>query len=101
MESSGTPRRVVRFGAFDVDLEAGELRKNRVRIRLQEQPFQVLAAMLEKPGQVVTREQLRQKLWSTDTFVDFDHGLNIAINKIRQALGDTADNPRFVEHLPR
>jgi DNA-binding winged helix-turn-helix (wHTH) protein len=80
MESSGVSRRSVRFGVFEVDLEAGELRKKGVRIRLQEQPFQVLAILLGKPGRVVTREELRQKVWSDDTFVDFDHGLNIAIN---------------------
>src|SRR5436309_349951 len=99
--SQPTVRRRVRFGLYEADLAAGELRKNGNRIRLQEQPFQVLAALLESPGEVVTREQLRQKIWPADTFVDFDHSLNTAINKIREALGDTASNPRFVETLAR
>jgi TolB-like protein/DNA-binding winged helix-turn-helix (wHTH) protein/tetratricopeptide (TPR) repeat protein len=98
-EVASAPR-VVRFGAFEVDLAAGELRKKGVRIRLQEQPFRVLAVLLERPGQVVTREQLKQRLWP-GTVVDFDHGLNTSINKLREALGDSADAPRFVETLPR
>src|SRR2546425_459874 len=89
------------FGAFEVDLEAGEVRKHGIRLKLQEQPFQVLALLLRRPGQVVTREELRTQLWSADTFVDFEHGLNTAINKLREALGDSADNPRFIETLPR
>src|SRR5437870_8276986 len=89
------------FGAFEVDLEAGEVRKHGIRLKLQEQPFQVLALLLRRPGQVVTREELRTQLWSADTFVDFEHGLHSAINKLREALGDSADNPRFVETLPR
>ncbi len=93
--------KLVRFGVFEVDFEAGELRKNGARIRLQEQPFQVLAVLLERAGQVVTREELRQKIWPADTFVDFDHSLNTAVNKIREALGDSASNPRFVETLAR
>jgi cholera toxin transcriptional activator len=92
---------MVRFLAFELDLVAGELRKGGVRIRLQEQPFQVLALLLERPGDLVTREELRQKLWPADTFVDFDHGLNTAINKLREALGDSASNPRYVETLAR
>jgi cholera toxin transcriptional activator len=99
--SQPTARRRVRFGLYEADLAAGELRKNGNRVRLQDQPFQVLAALLESPGEVVTREQLRQKIWPADTFVDFDHSLNTAINKIREALGDTASNPRFVETLAR
>ncbi len=91
----------VRFGIFEVDLRAGELRKGGVKIKLYGQPFNVLATLLERPGQVVTREELQQKLWAGDTFVDFEHGLNKAINKVREALGDDADNPRFVETLPR
>jgi cholera toxin transcriptional activator len=91
----------VRFGVFTADLAAGELRKNGVRIRLQEQPFQVLAYFLERPGEVVTREELRQKLWPADTFVDFDHSLNTAVNKLREALGDSAASPRYVETLAR
>ena len=93
--------RLLRFGVFEVDLAAGELRKNGARIRLQEQPFQVLVALLEKAGKVVTREDLRQKIWPADTFVDFDHSLNTAVNKIREALGDSASSPRFVETLAR
>jgi cholera toxin transcriptional activator len=91
----------VRFGVFAADLAAGELRKNGVRIRLQEQPFQVLALLLERPAEVVTREELRQKLWPADTFVDFDHSLNTAVNKLREALGDSASSPRYVETLAR
>src|SRR5215472_2289443 len=90
-----------RFGAFEVDLRAGELRKNGLKIKLQEQPFQVLAMLLQHPGEVVTREELQKTVWPADTFVDFDRGLNKAVNKIREALNDSADNPRFVETLPR
>ena len=89
------------FGAFEVDLRAHELRKRGLKIRLQDQPFQILAMLLERPGAVVTREELRQKLWSSETFVDFDHGLNNAINRLREALSDSAENPRFIETLPR
>jgi DNA-binding winged helix-turn-helix (wHTH) protein len=90
----------LRFGVFEVDLRAGELTKRGRRIRLQEQPFQVLAMLLGKPGELVTREELREKIWG-QTIVDFDHGLNKAINKIREALGDSAENPRFVETVAR
>ena len=93
--------RVVRFGTFEADLRAGELRKNGLKIKLQEQPFQILAMLLERPGEVVTREELQKRLWSGDTFVDFDHSLSASVNKLRDALGDSADNPRFVETLPR
>ena len=89
------------FGVFEVDLRAGELRKRGLRVRLQQQPFQVLAMLLEHAGQVVSREELQKKLWPADTFVDFDHGLNKAINKIREALGDSAESPRFVETVAR
>jgi cholera toxin transcriptional activator len=94
-------RRVARFGVFELDLSAGELRKNGAKLRLQGQPFQVLALLLERAGGVVTREELRQSLWPSDTFVDFDHSLNTAINKVREALGDSASNPRYVETLAR
>jgi cholera toxin transcriptional activator len=94
-------RRIVRFGLFEVDLAAGELRKNGRRVRLQEQPFQMLALLLERPGDVVTREELRRKLWPADTFVDFDHSLNTAIKKVREALGDSAGSPLYVETLAR
>jgi TolB-like protein/DNA-binding winged helix-turn-helix (wHTH) protein/Tfp pilus assembly protein PilF len=91
----------VRFGLFEADLVSGVLRKRGLRIRLQEQPFQVLAALLEQPGMLVTREELRNRVWGTDTFVDFDHGLSKAINKIRDALNDSAESPRFVETVAR
>jgi DNA-binding winged helix-turn-helix (wHTH) protein len=91
----------IRFGVFELDLHAGELRKNGLRVRLQEQPFKVLAMLLEHPGEVVSREDLQKKLWLADTFVDFDHGLNKVINKIREALGDSAESPRFVETVAR
>jgi DNA-binding winged helix-turn-helix (wHTH) protein len=101
MPSSNREVRLLRFGIFEVDLTAGELRKNGARIRLQEQPFQVLTALLQNAGQVVTRDELREKIWPADTFVDFDHSLNTAVNKIREALGDSASSPRFVETLAR
>ncbi len=94
-------RKTIRFGLYEVDPPSGELRKNGAKVRLQEQPFQVLLALLERPGEVVTREDLRLRLWPADTFVDFDHSLNTAINKLRDALGDTAANPRFIETLAR
>ena len=80
---------------------SGELRRGGLKVKLSGHPFEVLVTLLEKPGQVVTREELHQKLWAQDTFVDFEHGLNKAINKVRDALGDDADNPRFIETLPR
>jgi len=93
-------RRLVRFGSYEVDLPAGELKKCGVKLKLSGQPFQVLAILLEQPGTIVTREELQKRLWS-DTFVDVDHNLNTAINKIREVLSDSAENPRFVETLPR
>ena len=93
--------RRVRFGAFEADLRSGELRKHGLKIKLQDQPFHILALLLERPGEVVTREELQQKLWPADTFVDFDVGLNTAIKRLRDALGDTAEAPRYVETLPR
>jgi len=92
---------VIRFADFEVDLQAGQLRKHGIRIKLQEQPFQVLTMMLERPGEAITRDELRQQLWPSDTFVDFDHGLNNAINRLREALSDSTDSPRFIETLPR
>ena len=92
---------VVRFGLFEADLESGELLRQGTNVRLQEQPFQILSLLLEKPGEVVTREELRARLWPADTFVDFDHGLNAAIKRLRDALGDSAENPRFIETLAR
>jgi TolB-like protein/DNA-binding winged helix-turn-helix (wHTH) protein/Tfp pilus assembly protein PilF len=100
MPEAGTPVRL-RFGVFEVDLRAGELRKHGVRRRLQEQPFQVLAMLLERPGETVTRDELRNRLWTADTFVDFDQGVNKAVNRIRDALGDSATSPRFVETVAR
>ena len=91
----------LRFGLFEMDLPAGELRKHGLKIRIQEQPFQVLAMLVQNAGKVVTREDLQKKLWPADTFVDFDHGLNKAINKIREALSDSAESPRYVETLSR
>jgi len=93
--------RIVRFGVFEVDLRTAELRKQGVRIRLPGQSFQVLEALLLRPGELVTREELKQKLWSSDSFGDFEHGLNTAVNRVREALGDSSDKPRFVETLPR
>jgi DNA-binding winged helix-turn-helix (wHTH) protein len=97
----GFTAKIARFGAFEVDLTSGELRRNGVLLRLQEQPFQVLGMLLEKPGEVVTRESLRNRLWPSDTFVDFDHSLNTAVNKLREALGDSAANPIFVQTIAR
>src|SRR5713226_9828640 len=93
--------RFARFATFEVDLAAGELRKHGIKIKLQEQPFQILDLLLEHAGEVVTREEIRDRLWPSDTFVDFDNSLNAAISKLRQAVGDTAENPRFVETLAR
>src|ERR1700729_3426247 len=92
--------RIISFGIFEVDLLAGELRKAGLKLKLTGQPFQVLAILLERPGDVVRREELQKRLWP-DTFVDIDHNLNTAINKIREALGDSAESPRYVETLPR
>ena len=92
---------IQRFGAFELDLRSGELRKKGVRIKLQEQPFQVLTVLLQRPGEVVAREELRAAIWPADTFVDFDNSLNTAINKLREALGDSSNSPRFIETLPR
>ena len=91
----------VRFGVFELDLRSRELRKKGVRIKLQEQPLQVLQLLLEKPGDLVTREELRQRIWPSDTFVDFEGGVYNAVKKLREALGDTAGTPRFIETLPR
>ena len=100
MRQANEPSRRLRFGVFEVDLRTGELTRRGVRVRLQQQPFQVLTSLVERPGELVTREELRDKLWGR-TVVDFDHGLNKAINKIRDALGDSAENPRFVETVAR
>jgi DNA-binding winged helix-turn-helix (wHTH) protein/tetratricopeptide (TPR) repeat protein len=101
MHRNGPTSRIVRFGSFEADLEEGKLTKMGSRIRLQEQPFRILAQLLERPGQLVTREEIRQKLWSHDTFVGFDDALNTAVRKLREALNDSADNPRFLETVPK
>ena len=98
-ESSGP--QVVRFGTFEFDVRGGELRRQGVRIKLQEQPLRILEMLLAHPGQLVIREELRTNLWPSDSFVDFDHGLNKAINKLREALGDSAEAPRFIETVPK
>src|SRR5262245_4522347 len=100
-EASVRRARVLRFGIFDLDTQSGELRRHGLKVRLPDQSFQILQMLLERPGEVVTREQLRRQLWTSDTFVDFDVGLNSAIRKLREALDDSAENPRFVETLPR
>src|SRR2546425_2436627 len=101
MESAHPSRGAVRFGVFEVDLRAGELRKRGVKIKLQDQPFQILQVLLERSGEVVTREELRGRIWPADTFVDFDQGLNNAIKRLRESLSDSPDNPRFIETVPR
>ncbi len=93
--------RILRFGSFEANVRAGELRKRGLKVRLQDQPFQILVMLLERPGELVTRREIHQKLWPADTFVDFDHGLNNAMNRLREALGDSAETPRFIETLPR
>src|SRR5215475_7394371 len=92
---------VIHFGVFEVDPLTGELRKQGIKIKLRQQPFQILALLLENPGRVVTRDELQGKLWPSDTFVDFDRGLNRAVNQLRAVLGDSADTPRFIETLPK
>jgi DNA-binding winged helix-turn-helix (wHTH) protein len=94
-------REATRFGVFELDARSGELRKQGVKIKLQDQPLQILQILLEHPGEVITREQLQKRIWPSDTFVDFDHGLYNAIKKLREALGDVAATPRFVETLPK
>jgi cholera toxin transcriptional activator len=98
---SSSEKIIFRFGVFEADASSGELRKSGVRLRLQGQPFQVLMLLLERPGELVSRDEIRKKLWPADTFVDFDHSLNTTINKIREALGDSATSPRFVETLAK
>ena len=99
--SANSPSRIIRFSTFEVNFQTGELRQRGQKVKLQEQSLQVLAALLERPGEVVTREELRSKLWPADTFVDFDHGLNAAIKRLRDALGESADSPVFIETLAR
>src|SRR5258706_11478117 len=101
MASAPNGNQRVQFGIFEVDMKAGELRRNGTRIRLQEQPFQILTILLEHSGEVVTREELRGRLWPADTYVDFDHSLNAAVRRLRDALGDSAENPKFIETVAR
>src|SRR5271170_5262580 len=101
MPTSAPPPRVLRFDEFELDVRAGELRKRAVKLRLQGQPLQVLAALLNRPGDLVTREELRAQIWTSDTFVDFDHSLHNAIARLREVLGDSAETPRYIETLPR
>src|SRR5262249_5823041 len=93
--------RIIRFGKFEIDLHSAELRRNGFKVKLQEQPFQVLVMLLERPGELVTREELRRRLWSADTFVDFDHSLNAAIKRLRDALGESSESPVFIETMAR
>src|SRR5215510_1214877 len=94
--------RIVKFGVFEVDLDKAEVRKSGLKLRLRGQPFQVLTILLERPLEVVTREEFQQRLWTNDqTFVDFEHGLNTVVNRLREVLGDSPENPRFIETVPR
>src|SRR5215467_1528848 len=101
MPTSTAGPQPVRFGTFELDLSAGGLRKDGAKVKLQDQPLQILLLLLERPGRVVTRDELRKRLWPGDTFVDFDHSLNKAVNKLRDALEDSADHPRFIETIPK
>src|SRR5271163_2378088 len=93
--------RTIRFGAFEADLHSGEVRKSGNRIKLQDQPFKVLQILLERPGNLVTREELQTRIWPEETYGDFDHAVNVAVGKLRTALGDCADDPSFIETVPR
>src|SRR6201988_3185688 len=95
------PISIVRFGTYEVSLQSSEVRKSGLRIRVQQQPMKLLEILLERPGEVVTREELRSRVWPAESFGDFDQALNIAIGKLRSALGDAAENPRFIETLPK
>ncbi len=97
MHEPASPARHVRFGAFELNLRSGELHKGRTRLRVPDQSIEILKALLEHPGELVTREALRDRLWSSDTFVDFEHGLNAAVRRLREALGDSADVPKYIE----
>jgi DNA-binding winged helix-turn-helix (wHTH) protein len=101
MEASVLPRRVYRFGLFQVDLDGGKLLRQGVPVKLQEQPLRVLCLLLERPGEIVSREELRQSLWPEGTHVEFDGSLNAALKRLRFAIGDDADNPIFIETVPR
>src|SRR6202163_679007 len=101
MQGSQHKHTVISFGPFEADLQTQELTKQGIRLRLQGQSFQILKMLLERPGALVTREELHKALWPSETFVDFEHGVNAAVNRLRDALGDSADSPRYVETLPR
>jgi TolB-like protein/DNA-binding winged helix-turn-helix (wHTH) protein/Tfp pilus assembly protein PilF len=101
MEAEKIPRQVARFGIFDLDVQSRSLHKSGIRIKLQSQPFDILAALISKPGEVVTRDELQRNLWPADTFVDFEHSVNTAVNRLRDALGDSAESPRYIETVPR
>src|SRR6266700_7971221 len=101
LEEFRPSRGTVRFGIFELDEDAGELRKQGARMKLQEQPLQILQVLLQRPGEIVSREELQQRIWPSDTFVDFDHGLYNAIRRLREALGDSAETPQYVETLAR
>lgn|SRR6516162_876199 len=100
-QSSPPSESIVRFGIFELDLRAGELRKQGVKVKLQEQPFKILQFLLQNPGQVVSREELRSRIWPADTYVEFDQGLYSAIARLRDALGDSSESPRFIETVAR
>src|SRR5271163_4013448 len=101
MQAPSPPTGIFQFGVFQLDLKARELHKAGIKVKLQEQPFRVLALLVERAGQVVTREELQQKVWPSDVYVAFDQGLNNAIKKVRDALGDSADGPRYIETVAR
>ena len=101
MVEASPPPRTLRFGPYELDLSTGELRRDGTKLSLQDKPFQILALLVRHQGELVTREELRLRLWPADTFVDFEHGLNTAVKKLRQALDDSAEEPRYVETLPR
>src|SRR5512146_87130 len=101
METGGSPRALFRFGLFEADIARGTLTRNGVRVRIQDQPFRVLVLLLERPGEIVTRAELKQKLWTEGTYVDFDGSLNVILKKLRAVIDDDPDNPTFVETVPR
>src|SRR5580700_7930043 len=101
MATVNNGKRTIRFGGFEADLPSGEVRKSGSRIKLQDQPFKVLQILLEHPGDLVTREELQSRIWPEDSFGDFDHAVNVAVGKLRAALGDSAENPSFIETVPR
>src|SRR5262249_7871698 len=101
MVVQGSKKQLVRFGVFEFDSESGELRKRGIKLSLQRKPMQLLQVLLERPGEIITREDLRRRLWGDDTFVDFESGLNTAANRLRLKLGDSADNPRYIETVSR